>query len=253
MEKVNFAVCDDDEIVCDAVCSRVYNIFKRCGIEARGTKYLSSVKLYNSIVHPPEGMPKYNLICLDIDMPKLDGIALGKAIRENSADTDIIFVSNREDKVFDSLLNVRPFGFVRKNNFSSDLIDTLRSYIISKIDSNNYIVIKTDNNSVTRKLRAIDIVYIEGQRAHQIIYMADGEEIDVRMTLDELEDKLKSYDVVRTHKGFLVNYKYIQRIDAKEIALSNGRAVGISRNKIQEVKAQYLKYLRKTGAVLFTD
>ena len=253
MEKVNFAVCDDDEIVCDAVCSRVYNIFKRCGIEARGTKDLSPVKLYNSIVHPPEGMPKYNLICLDIDMPKLDGIALGKAIRENSADTDIIFVSNREDKVFDSLLNVRPFGFVRKNNFSSDLIDTLRSYIISKIDSNNYIVIKTDNNSVTRKLRAIDIVYIEGQRAHQIIYMADGEEIDVRMTLDELEDKLKSYDIVRTHKGFLVNYKYIQRIDAKEITLSNGRAVGISRNKIQEVKAQYLKYLRKTGAVLFTD
>ena len=57
MERVNFAVCDDDEIVCDAVCSRVYNIFKRCGIEARGTKYLSSVKLYNSIVHPPEDMP----------------------------------------------------------------------------------------------------------------------------------------------------------------------------------------------------
>ena len=132
MIQINFAVCDDDEIVLDAVCQRVHSIFKRCGVDATGAKYLSSVKLYEHI-KDPERKYNYNLICLDIDMPKLDGVSLGKAIRENSPETEIIFVSNREDRVFDTILNVRPFGFVRKNNFSSDLMDTLRAYISSTL------------------------------------------------------------------------------------------------------------------------
>ena len=192
----------------------------------------------------------FDLICLDIDMPKLDGVSLGKAIRENSPETEIIFVSNREDRVFDTILNVRPFGFVRKNNFSSDLMDTLRAYISSKIDTNHYFVVKTDNNSVTRSLRVVDVVYIESFKDHQFIYMQDGEKIDIRMTMDELEQELSKYDIVRTHKGYLVNLKYIRRIDGSGITLSNGAVVGLSRTKVQEVKAQYLKYLRKTGASL---
>ncbi len=251
MIQINFAVCDDDEIVLDAVCQRVHSILKRCGIEATGAKYLSSLKLYEHIKDPAKKY-RYNLICLDIDMPRLDGISLGKAIRENSPDTDIIFVSNREDRVFDSLLNVRPFGFVRKNNFTSDLVDTLRAYVVSKIDTNHYFIVKTDNNSVTRSLRVVDIVYIESFKDHQFIYMQDGEKIDIRMTMDELEKELTKYDIVRTHKGYLVNLKYVQRIDAKGVTLPAG-VVGLSRTKVQEVKAQYLKYLRKTGASLISN
>lgn len=251
MKQIKFAVCDDDGIVLDAVCQRISCIFKRCGIETVGNKYLSSVKLYEHI-NDCEKKYKYDLICLDIDMPKLDGISLGKAIRENCPDTDIIFVSNREDKVFDTLLSVRPFGFVRKNNFTSDLVDTLRAYIVSKIDTNNFFMVKTDNNSVTRSLRIVDIVYIESLRDHQFINMNDGEKIDIRMTMDEIEKELSKYDIVRSHKGYLVNLKYVQRIDAKGITLSSGTVVGLSRSKSQEVKAQYLRYLRKTGAA-FTD
>lgn len=251
MKQIKFAVCDDDGIVLDAVCQRISCIFKRCGIETVGNKYLSPVKLYEHI-NDSEKKYKYDLICLDIDMPKLDGISLGKAIRENCPDTDIIFVSNREDKVFDTLLSVRPFGFVRKNNFTSDLVDTLRAYIVSKIDTNNFFMVKTDNNSVTRSLRIVDIVYIESLRDHQFINMNDGEKIDIRMTMDEIEKELSKYDIVRSHKGYLVNLKYVQRIDAKVITLSSGTEVGLSRSKSQEVKAQYLRYLRKTGAA-FTD
>lgn len=252
MIQIKFAVCDDDEIVLDAVYQRVLSIFKRCGVEAEGSKYLSPIKLYEAIKDPAR-KSGYNLICLDIDMPKLDGVSLGKTIHANCPDTDIIFVSNREDRVFDTLLNVRPFGFVRKSNFSSDLMSTLRAYIVSKIDTTHFFVVKTDNNSVTRSLRVVKIVYIESLRDHQFIYMQDGEKIDIRMTMDELEKELSKYDIVRTHKGYLVNLKYIQRIDAKGITLSDGTVVGLSRSKAQDVKVQYLKYLRKTGATLLDN
>ena len=246
---VSFAVCDDDELVCETICNKVNKLLSECGIAVSVDKYVSPVALYRNI---ESGKTSYDALFLDIDMPKISGIELAKAIRKFQRTPDIIFVSNREDRVFDSLLNVRPFGFVRKNNFTSDLVDTLRAYVVSKIDTNHYFIVKTDNNSVTRSLRVVDIVYIESFKDHQFIYMQDGEKIDIRMTMDELEKELTKYDIVRTHKGYLVNLKYVQRIDAKGVTLPAG-VVGLSRTKVQEVKAQYLKYLRKTGASLISN
>ena len=132
MNKIYFAVCDDDEITCDVVCRRIFAIFKKCGIEASGAKYFSSATLYNHIAYSREGEAyKYDLVFLDIDMPKYSGMDVAEEIRKKSADTDIIFVSNREDRVFETF-SVQPFGFIRKNCFTEGLNATLRQYIQKK-------------------------------------------------------------------------------------------------------------------------
>ena len=81
----------------------------------------------------------------------------------------------------------------------------------------------------------------------EITCPACGEKVDVRMTLNEIEGKLASFDVVRVHKSFLVNYKYVQRLETSELLLSNGERVPVSRNKSREIKDGYLKYMRKVG------
>lgn len=84
MNKIYFAVCDDDEITCDVVCRRIFAIFKKCGIEASGAKYFSSATLYNHIAYSREGEAyKYDLVFLDIDMPKYSGMAVAEEIRKN--------------------------------------------------------------------------------------------------------------------------------------------------------------------------
>lgn len=248
-KEVNIAVCDDDEIVCDAICLRICKILKSCGISASCDKYISPVALYKNV-----NERQYDVLFLDIDMPKLNGIELAKIIRKDKNETDIIFVSNREDKVFETF-PVRPFGFVRKNNFTHDLNDVMRSYINAKIISNSYAVFKTANNSITRKVRVADIVYIESFRYKQYVYMADGELFEIHMTMKELEDKLKEYDIIRVYQGYLVNLKYVQRIDRAGIILNydEGKIINISREKVQELKALYLNYLRKMGTLMFDE
>ena len=49
--------------------------------------------------------------------------------------------------------------------------------------------------------------------------MADGEEIKIRLTMEELENKLREYNVIRIHKGYLVNLKYVQRIDRSGVVV----------------------------------
>lgn len=248
-KEIHIAVCDDDEIVCEVICTRITEFMSGCGITALCDKYVSPMLLRKNLT---ENARKYDVVFLDIDMPKLDGLELAKAIRKSEKPIDIIFVTNREDKVFDAL-SVRPFGFIRKNNFTRDLCDTLRSYIKMRIVDDSFVVLQTNNNSVTRNVRVSDIVYIESIRYKQYVYMADGEKIDIHMTMKELEEKLEQFDIIRVYQGYIVNFKYIQRIERNEIMLNynGGTRISVSREKAQELKSKYLSYLRKIGAVLF--
>ena len=75
------------------------------------------------------------------------------------------------------------------------------------------------------------------------------------MTMRDLENKLEEFEIIRVYQGYLVNLKYVQRIDRTGVLLNykDGIVIGISREKVQELKALYLNYLRKIGAILFDD
>lgn len=87
-KEVRFAVCDDDEIVCEAICSKIIKILTACGISVSCDKYVSPVSLYNNM--KSEGR-SYDALFLDIDMPKINGVELAKALRKNENTSDIIF------------------------------------------------------------------------------------------------------------------------------------------------------------------
>ena len=67
------------------------------------------------------------------------------------------------------------------------------------------------------------------------------------MTMDELEENFKNYDIIRVHKSYLVNMRYIRRIDKEEVLTTTGDRLLISRRKAQEVKKSFLKFLNRKG------
>ncbi len=77
------------------------------------------------------------------------------------------------------------------------------------------------------------------------------EPLDVRITMNSIEQELKKYDFVRVHKGYLVNMRYIKKIEKNEIELSDGNKAYISRGKANDTKEAFAHYLRKTSSVLF--
>ena len=74
-KELNFAVCDDDEIVCEAICTKISKILTSCGISVSCDKYVSPMSLYNNIKH---GERVYDALFLDIDMLKSTGWSLRK-------------------------------------------------------------------------------------------------------------------------------------------------------------------------------
>lgn len=65
-------------------------------------------------------------ICfMDIDLINKNGIDIVKKIKMNNKNLITIFVSAREDLVFNTF-SVEPFQFIRKNHYKSDLYDTFQ-------------------------------------------------------------------------------------------------------------------------------
>ena len=246
MNKMNLLLCDDERDALGILRSAVYSLLQSKGIEAdvrtSSTKkeLLTSLATFNA-----------DVILLDIDMPGEDGISIAEEICNNYK-TPIIFVSNCEDRVFESF-KVHPFGFVRKSNFLLDFSNVISTFIQQKERSdskNDRLIIKKEKSFLSIKIK--DILYIECQMKHQKIYMIDEEEpLEIRYTIKELETILDEKGFLRVHKGFLVNISYIYRIDDDNVILKNGVKVPVSKRKVGEVRKEYLNKLKKTDSLLF--
>ena len=133
MAQLKVAFCDDEEIVINATKGVVDNIVRENNIEIEKHDFTSPALLIEYCKNNP-----IDLVFLDIEMPEMNGIDTGRAIKDVNEEIEIVFVSNKEDQVFNAL-RLRPFGFVRKSEFFKDLNDVLKSYL-KKIKKE-----KTDN------------------------------------------------------------------------------------------------------------
>ena len=246
MAKILFAVCDDDQVVCEAIYSQVKSFFFLNGIDSDGSTFYTPNKLLNEFNNKP-----YNLLFLDIDMPGFDGISTAKKIGESGLHPVIIFVSNLENRVFETF-SVQPFSFIRKAHFKEDFQQTMQNYIETYISQEMSLTIETNSQFKIQKLQINNIVFVESFKNIQRIHLNDKPEpLDVRITMNSIEQELKKYDFVRVHKGYLVNMRYIKKIEKNEIELSDGNKAYISRGKANDTKEAFAHYLRKTSSVLF--
>lgn len=236
---LRIAICDDQKIATDII----YEITKKTFDAYEVT---TEICLYNNAKELLFAMEDYqfDLLLLDIDMPEMDGIELGMKLRNRKDRTDIIFISDREDRVFDSLL-VSPFGFIRKSRMEEDAEKVLGLYLSRKEEQPKTITMKVQDGIVSVIIS--DILYIEGDRHYQLVSVKQSDErLQVRSSMQELEEKLVPQGFLRVHKGFLVNAAHIKKVLNDEIILTNGSRVPVSRNKRAEIKRNYMMLQMKT-------
>lgn len=238
--QIKIALCDDDTNALPIIAGAADSAFRARGIQPEIVHFTSGKALLQSME-----TTRYHIILLDIEMLEMDGIAVGKVIRDQGDITPIIFVSECESRVFESFL-IQPLGFVRKSNFLNDIASVAELYIKTCVQDQNseYLDFRTRSGLLT--LKSKQIRYIEGSRNYQMLYTVSGEEpIEVKMTMDKLESLTQSQGFIRIHKGYLVNYRYIQRIQSNMLTLQDGTELPIGRSKMAEVKSRYLSFIGK--------
>ena len=205
----------------------------------RIVSYLATIKEEN-----------FNLIFLDIDMPEKNGLSVAEETLSINKNTHIIFLSQREDLVFECLA-IHPFGFIRKSNLINDfslMMNQFYDYYLSNNDEGKKIEFVEKNRTVSFKIN--EIMYISSDKNYQDIVTKDNKIETIRIPLSTLEDKLKQFGFIRVHKCYIVNQSYIRIISNEEIKLTNDITIPLSKKRKDEVIKEYLAYSRKNNSMI---
>lgn len=236
--KIKIALCDDDVRALPVIAGAAESAFTAQGFQVELKRFQSGKDLLQAMEDN-----LFHIVMLDIDMPVLDGIQVGKEIRERYEGTPIIYVSECESRVFESF-EVQPLGFVRKSNFFNDIAAVVQLYMkrCLKGQQNERIEFATRTGTLT--LSSKHILYIEGNGNYQLLHL-DGQQepAEIKMTMDKLESVTEPYGFIRIHKGYLVNHQYIQRVQTSGVTLQNGVVLPVGRSKLSMVKSRLLSQL----------
>lgn len=240
-----FALLDDEKTALMISSSALEAFLKDKNVEYNIFSFSNAQNLISS--HKEE---KFDLVFLDIDLQESNGINVGKEILDISKDTQIIFLSQREDLIFECLA-LHPFGFIRKSKLIEDFDLIMNQYYTSFIDMHNdEAILEIDDKTKVISFKIREIVFIEGDRNYQKVYLKDHTCTNVRIPLGQLEEKLKVKGFIRIHKGYLLNYLYIRSITNNEVFLTNGFSLPISKMRKDEILKEYLEISRKRNTVI---
>ena len=186
----------------------------------------------------PEILNPFDLYILDIDMPDINGFELAKTIYEKSPRAVIVFCTMHDNLVFDSF-KLNAFYFVRKQYLEDDLSYTLKK-LVSRYRMTDAYIAKTKDG--IERIPLSDIVYFEVAHNDLYIHMNDSTERKERKTLNNVSQELSTSGFVLVSKSFLVNLKYVSKINDRQLLLYNGQIIPISKSQTDKVKQKFMLY-----------
>jgi DNA-binding LytR/AlgR family response regulator len=222
---MNIGICDDEKTIRE----HIRNICEKC-ISSYDDDIIIETFSDGSQVTDSD----LDILILDIEMKEMGGIAVKDIYQDKNRNTIIIFVTSH-DEMMSQAFGVNVIGFVTKRYLENQLpvmLDTaikkvMRTVSVEGIDSR-------------------EICYIEAENVYNILHLADGREISVRISSSELEKKLVKVGFVRTHRAYLVNQAYIDGVHEKYISV-DGESIPLSARLKSKIKHEYDKYCRENA------
>lgn len=231
-------ICDDQADIVSFLAAKVEELCREKDIEAQIIKYQSGEQLVRDIFAEGSALlTPESVFLLDIDMPEPTGFDIARMIRSHINKANIIFVSSRDELVFNSL-EYAPFYFVRKTH-----LDELDSQFMRLYKYMTPIVLNL-SPAGSMKLRADEVVYVESALNYLNVFREQdtaATAIKTRMKMSEAETRWGALGFVRIHKSFFVNVAHISAIRPDTIMLKNGGSLPIGRKYIKTIRASIME------------
>lgn len=231
------AVCDDDMKDIEYLRVELKEFYGQRG-EACQVHTYSDSKIFLEEIKTIT----YDAVFLDIDMPGLTGLEVAETLGKYSPDTAIIFVSSCEDMVFQAI-KASPLRFVRKSKIDTELPEACIALLEKFHNKRNYHDFCVNGSLVRIKLT--DINYFESVKHYVAVRTKENESFHVRGKMSDMEEIFCEKGFVRVQAGYIVNLRYVDRVRYKDLLMTSGECITVSRDRLEEVKRKHLEFIRQ--------
>ena len=217
--KINFAICDDNRI--DS--QYVNELIKKW---TRNKKYQIHIDIFQSaeafLFHYTQNK-EYDILLLDIEMKKMDGVTLARMIRKSNKSVQILFITGYSQYIAEGY-DVEALHYLMKPIKEEKMFDVLDRAVTKLIQNEKHLLLKLSDEMI--KIPLHEIIYIDVNRNYVTIHA--NKDYTLKKTLGEIEKELDE-KFFRIGRSAIVNLKYITRITKTEVFLSNGFSLPLPR------------------------
>lgn len=238
---MRIAVCDDENISLEYNVDLLENYKSERNLSAEVLRFNDPLKLLKATDAEP-----IDIYFLDMIMPGMNGIELGKRIRGKNADAQIVFLTADRESALEAY-DVNPLHYLIKP-VSSDSIKKVMDLALSKLPKpERKITIKNKNGIYSFPIK--DIICIEHTQRIAKFTLSNGKSIESMTLSSGFSDFVKSIvneeGFISPHNSFVVNMDAVQNLEKDGFVLKTGMFVPVAVRKQTAVKSAYLEYCQK--------
>jgi two-component system, LytTR family, response regulator LytT len=196
---------------------------------------------------------EFDAVFLDIRMPGLDGLDVGRLIARFAHPPDIVFVTAFEDHALDAW-ELQATDYVLKPVREERLAEAVRRVAQRRGPTDEAArpdeTIAVELGGLLQYVQRSDVVRVEAQGDYARFFTADSSHL-VRVALSELEERWREAGFMRIHRSHLVSLRHVEqvRLDAGRWTVQvGGQVLTVSRSHTSELRDAMVHRARPDSA-----
>ena len=192
---------------------------------------------------------RYDAIFLDVRMPDLDGLELGRVLRRFSAPPQLVFVSAYDSAAVDAF-ELQALDYLRKPVSRHRLEEALERVTTAVANvtaqearapagESEVVAVANVRNGATRLIARSTILYVQSHGDFVRIVVEDGRYL-LRTTLIDIQRRWEQFGFVRVHRQYVANLNNAVELRPQfggtaELAFADGQTIPVARRHVAEL------------------
>lgn len=230
-------ICDDDKNIVEQLQKYIMDFFK-----SRKLKF-PEIQCYSNGETLLSDVGSKDIVFLDVEMPGLNGIYVGRELKEKNRNS-IIFIITSYVEYLDDAMRFHVFRYLSKPLDKQRLFQNMKDAIQLYNSTNAAIPIETKEGVYS--CTASEIILIEAFGRTITVHTLNRDYI-TRQNMEYWSATLNMPCFYKPHRSFIINMKYVTDFDHSLIHLNDDQYTAyLTKRKYSEFKNAYFLYLEST-------
>ena len=236
---LSFSICDDNNEHIEEIKNTISKLGESHQVKV--DSYTTAGELLQGLERAKatdKSLP--NFVLVDIELPDIDGIELGKKIKELYPQIVLVFITSYVEYAVKGY-EAKADRYLLKPISLKDIEGMVQDYLREQTKVKRLILKDKEQEHL---IFVKDIMYISAEDKCTILYTDNNKYIDYK-SLNDYEKLLGDYGFFRIHRKYLINMYHHRSLSKGFVTLSNDVVLPLSRRREVQYREKLLKMLEK--------